>query len=70
MIDLMIKNIFDNNNKIDAVIKCIKKTDSRNRFAYFLIAFNLYLVSKAVKNQEERIKELEISLEEMKSKGE
>ena len=67
MIDLIFKGIVDNSNKIDVIVKHINKIDKRNALLLFLLTTNVYLVSKKLKKQEERITELEIELEGIKS---
>ena len=67
MISLMIKNIFENSNKIDSVIKHINKTDKRNCLDFLMIGAALYSVTKIVKKHEEKINDLETKLEGIKS---
>lgn len=67
MLDLIFKGIVDNSNKIDVVVKHINKIDKRNTLLLFLLTTNVYLVYKKLKKQEEKITELEIELEGMKS---
>lgn len=70
MINLMIKNIFENTNRIDNIVRHINKNNTKQCLYTIIITTSLYAVVKLVANQEERIKDLEIQLEEMKSKGE
>ena len=70
MINLMIKYIFENSNKIDSIAKHISKTNKKHCLELALIAIAFYTMTKAIKNNEEKICNLEIELEEMKSKGE
>lgn len=70
MINLMIKNIFENTNRIDNMAKYINKINTKHCLHAMMLTVGFYLVVKTVENQEERIKELENELEEMKSKGE
>lgn len=67
MLDLIFKSIINNSNKIDVVVKHINKTDTRNCLILFLLTTNVYLVSKKLKKQDEKITELEIELEGIKS---
>lgn len=70
MIDLMVKNIFQNSNKIDTIIKHINKTDKRYCLMFLLVTANIYVGTKIMNKQEQRISDLENELKEMKSKGE
>lgn len=67
MLDLIFKSIINNSNKIDVVVKHINKTDTRNCLILLLLTTNVYLVSKKLKKQDEKITELEIELEGIKS---
>lgn len=70
MIDLVIKNVFQNSNKIDTIINHINKTNKRYCAMFLLIAANFYITTKIIKNHDNKIKEFESKLEEIKSKGE
>ena len=70
MINLMVKNIFENSNKIDSVIKYVNKANKKYCLNFLLIGISLYAMTKTIKNHEEKISNLEFELEEMKSKGE
>ena len=69
MINLMVKNIFDNSKKIDAIVKHINKVNKKNCFEFIMIAFAIHLISKTVEKHEEEIDNLKKEIEEMKSKG-
>ena len=70
MIDLMVKNIFENTKKIDSVIKHINKTDNKYCLLFLLVTVNCYIGTKIINKQGQRISALENELKEMKSKGE
>ena len=70
MINLMIKSIFENSNKIDSIVKHVNKTNRKHCLEFALVAIAIYTMTKTIKNHEEKISNLEIELEEMKSKGE
>lgn len=71
MIDLMIKNIFEStNNRIDNITKYVNSINNKHGIYAFLLTASMYTIVKVIQNQDERIKYLEIQLEEMKSKGE
>lgn len=66
MINLMIKSIFENSNKIDAVIKYINKTEIKRYLGTVFVTLSICSLTKKVKEQEAKIN----SLEEMMLKGE
>ena len=66
MINLMIKTIFDNSNKIEAIVKYINKTEVKRCIETILIGASITAMAKRIKEQGTRI----TNLEEMMSKGE
>lgn len=70
MIELMVKNIFENSNKIDTIAKYINKLNKKYCLMFVLIAADSYVTTKIIRKHEEKIIELETELKEMKSKGE
>ena len=68
MIDLMIKNIFENDKRIDSVIKYVNKTNKKNCLQILLVTATVCVITATVKAHEERIDELEAELEVIKSK--
>ena len=70
MINLMIKNIIDNGNKIDSVIKYVNKMNYKNYFNLLLMTISLYTVTKTVSKHEKEIKELKSTIDGMKSREE
>ena len=70
MINLMIKNIFENSNKIDAVVKYVDSVNKRNCLKFLLISLSMTAVLITVDKQEKEIEDLKKEIEEMKSKGE
>lgn len=69
MINLIVKNISDNSNKIDAIVNYINKTNKGNCFKFITIAAIFYTVAKRIEKQDEEINDLKIKIEELKSKG-
>lgn len=63
MLDIIIKNICENSNKIDAVAKYAKKSNNRIGLQIILLCVGLYTVTKTVKNHEKEIRELKTKLE-------
>lgn len=70
MINLMIKNIFENSKNIDKIVEHVNKVNKRNCLNFALIGFAICLVTIVIEKHDQRIEELETQLEEMKSKGE
>ena len=70
MIDLMIKSIFENSNKINSVVKHINKTNAKFSIQILLLSTSIYILAKSVKKNEIEISKIKMELEEMKSKGE
>lgn len=68
MINLMVKAIFDNSNKIDSIAKYINKSNKRTCLQVLLLTTTICIITSAVKSQEERINNLETELEVIKSK--
>ena len=67
---LIIKNILDNTNKIDLLNNYIKKRNILTGIG--LLSMGIVLISQLtiIKEHEEKILDLQIEIEEMKSKGE
>ena len=63
MLDIIIKNICENSNKIDTVAKYAKKSNNRIGLQIILLCVGLYTVTKTVKNHEKEIRELKTKLE-------
>lgn len=70
MIELLTKSIVENSNRIDSIIKHIKKTDRKYCFMFVLIAANMVITTKIIKSQEEKIDNLIMKVNEIESKGE
>lgn len=76
MIDLMLKGIIVNSNRIDSITKHINKTNIKNAFIAGLFLIDIYVITKTVQKHEERIKnieeqlKLESRIKDVKSKGE
>lgn len=69
MIDLMVKNIFENSNRIDSIAKHINKLNKKHCILLLLIAANSYIITKAVAKHEEKINELEKKVKGMEIKS-
>lgn len=67
MIELMIRKVFQNSNRIDTIVKHVNKIDNRNCLILLLLSTNLYLASRVIKNHDEKINELETEIEGIKS---
>ena len=63
MIQLMIKNICENTNKIDSLSKQIKKTNTKIGLQLLLMGVGIYVIAKFVKDHETEIKELRAELD-------
>lgn len=70
MIEMLLKTLFENRCKINDVIDYINKMNKKHRLEAIAIILGLYAMTKSIKNNKERIKLLELELEDMKSKGE
>ena len=68
MIELMIKNVFDNGNRIDAIAKYINKMDKRYCWIFFLMSTNMFVASQLIRKNKEKIEELETRLNGIESK--
>lgn len=66
MINLMIKSIFENSKKIDAVIKHINRSEVKRCLETVIVVATVSALNKKIKEQDAKI----TSLEEMMSKGE
>lgn len=70
MINLMLKNIFENGIKIDTITKHINRLDRYNTTMFFILLADIYLLVKLSKKHDDKINELEDEIKELKSKGE
>lgn len=70
MIDLIFQGIMINSEKIDSVMKRMNKNNTKNAIMIGLIAIDIYLITKAVKEHDKRINNIETKLKEIESKGE
>lgn len=68
MIELMIKNVFDNGNRIDAIAKYINKMDKRYCWIFLLMSTNIFVASQLIRKNKEKIEELEARLNGIESK--
>ena len=55
MIELIIKNLVENSNKIDSIVKYINTTNKRNSLIILLSTATICTVVGAIKIQEEKI---------------
>lgn len=69
MINLMIKNIFENSNKIDIIVKHINKTNKINCFKFLVVSASICAVMNKIEKQDKEINNLKTEIEELKSKG-
>ena len=67
MINLMVKSIAENSNKIDSIAKYVSKMNKCDCVIFLLLTADIYFVSKVVKSNKERIEALEAELEGIKS---
>ena len=63
MINLIFKNIVDNSNRIDNIVKHVSHMDKKYMLLFGLVILDNYAISK-------KISKLENEIKEMKSKGE
>ena len=70
MIDLMIKNIFENTNRIDNIANYINRMNKKHCLNIILLTSGLYITAKILKKHEDKINDLELQIKELKSKGE
>lgn len=70
MIDLIFQGIMINSEKIDSVMKRMNKNNTKNAIMIGLMAIDIYLITKAVKEHDKRINNIETKLKEIESKGE
>lgn len=69
MITLLVKDIFENSNKIDVIVKHINKTNKINCLKFFVVSAAVCAVIKKVEKQDKEIDNLKTEIEELKSKG-
>lgn len=70
MIDLIFQSIMINSEKIDSVMKRMNKNNTKNAIMMGLLAIDIYLITKAIKEYDKRINNIETKLKEIESKGE
>lgn len=70
MINIILRGIVSNTNKIESIVDHITKTEKKNALSFILLTTGIWCVAKVVMKQGERIYLLEEKLEEIKSKGE
>lgn len=70
MIDLIFQGIMINSEKIDSVMKRMNKNNTKNAIMMGLLAIDIYLITKAIKEHDRRINNIETKLKEIESKGE
>lgn len=68
MINLIVKNIFENSTKIESIIKHVRKADKQNFFGVLMLSTSIWAIASLVKQHEEKINALEAELEGIKSK--
>lgn len=67
MIDLMVKNIINNSTKINSISKSINSISKKHGTQMLLISIALYTICKTIKKQKEKIDDLEMEIEGIKS---
>ena len=67
MIELIIRGIFENSEKIDNMTRCLNKFKKKHVAQIILLAASSYLLNKRINKQEEKIIDLETELEGMRS---
>lgn len=70
MINIILRGIVSNTNKIESIVDHITKTDKKNALSFILLTTGIWCVTKVVIKQDQRLNILEEKLEEIKSKGE
>lgn len=67
MINLMVKNIFENSTKIESIIKHVRTADKKHFFGILMLSTSMWAIATLVKQHEEKINNLEEELERVKS---
>ena len=70
MIDLVVKSVFQNSTRIDAIARTINKVNKQHMIGGLMLAVTIWSISKVVQKHEEQLNSIEATLKEMKSKGE
>lgn len=70
MIDILVNGIVFNASRINDIKDHVKKTDKNNALCFLLVTGCMYCITKIMYNQNDRIKTLENTIKEMKTKGE
>ena len=70
MINLMVKNIFENKINVEKLTNYVNKTNKILCVDLILIAVTLYAIVNKIDEQQEEIDNLKNEIKEMKSKGE
>lgn len=69
MIDIILRGIVSNTEKIESVVKKVNNIDKKRTTQIILLGIGLYIITKAVSKQDQRIDLIERKLE-IQSKGE
>lgn len=69
MIDIILRGIVSNTERIESVVKKVNNIDKKRTTQIILLGIGLYIITKAVSKQDQRIDLIERKLE-IQSKGE
>lgn len=58
MLNMLVKNICENSNKIDSLTTKVKKSSTRVTFQILLLSIGMYAIAKTIKDQQSEINTL------------
>lgn len=70
MIDIMLRGIVGNTNRIEAVTQHIIENEKKNSLMFSILLVGGYLAVMTISKQDKRIRSLEEKLKDIKTKGE
>lgn len=70
MIDIMLRGIVGNTNRIEAVTQHIIENEKKNSLMFSILLVGGYLAVRTISRQDKRIRSLEEKLKDIKTKGE
>lgn len=70
MIDIMLRGIVGNTNRIEAVTQHIIENEKKNSLMFSILLVGGYLAARTISRQDKRIRSLEEKLKDIKTKGE
>lgn len=70
MIDVMLRGIVGNTNRIEAITQHIIENEKKNSLMFSILLVGGYLAVRTISRQDKRIRSLEEKLKDIKTKGE